>query len=81
MLLRSVAMETNEAFPDQRLMLTETIAAILYDLAEGDDTSEADSVELMDQLIDVGEIILDGLSAELIAADDTGLTVKFQAIK
>lgn len=81
MMLRFVAMETNEAFPDQRLMLTETIAAILYDLAEGDNTSEAESMELMDQLIDVGEIILDGLSAELIAADDTGLTVKFQAIK
>lgn len=74
-------MEPVESFPEQRLMLIETIAAVLYDLAEGDDNSETESVELMDQLIDVGEIILEGLGAELIASDDTGLTVKFSAIK
>jgi hypothetical protein len=74
-------MDTLEKFPEQRLMLVETVAAVLYDLAEGDDNSEAESVELMDQLIDVGEIILDGLGAELVAYDETGLTVKFTAIK
>lgn len=74
-------MEITEAFPEQRLMLTETVAAILYDLAEGDDNTPTESVELMDQLLDVGEIILDGLGAQLIASDDTGLTVKFTNIK
>lgn len=74
-------MEIIESFPEQRLMLTETVAAILYDLAEGDDNTPAESVELMDQLLDVGEIILDGLGAQLIASDDTGLTVKFTNIK
>ena len=62
-------------------MLIETIAAILYDLADEGDSSQAESVELMDQLIDVGEIILDGLGAELLNADDSGLTVKFRTIK
>jgi hypothetical protein len=74
-------MDIIETFPEQRLMLVETVAAILYDLAEGDDNTQAESVELMDQLIDVGEIILDGLGAQLIASDDTGLTVKFTTIK
>jgi hypothetical protein len=74
-------MDIIETFPEQRLMLVETVAAILYDLAEGDDNTQAESVELMDQLIDVGEIILDGLGAQLVASDDTGLTVKFTAIK
>jgi hypothetical protein len=74
-------MEIIESFPEQRLMLTEMVAAILYDLAEGDDNTPAESVELMDQLLDVGEIILDGLGAQLVASDDTGLTVKFANIK
>ena len=74
-------MDIVETFPEQRLMLVETVAAILYDLAEGDDNTQAEAVELMDQLIDVGEIILDGLGAQLVASDDTGLTVKFTAIK
>lgn len=62
-------------------MLIETIAAILYDLSDGDTQSQADAVELMDQLIDVGEILLDGLGAELVSSDDTGLIVKFRTIK
>lgn len=70
-----------ERFPEQRLMLIETIAAILYDLSDGDTQSQADAVELMDQLIDVGEILLDGLGAELVSSDDTGLIVKFRTIK
>lgn len=74
-------MNVVESFPEQRLALIETIAAILYDLSDGDSHSEAESVELMDQLIDVGEIILDGLGAELLTSDDTGLTVKFRTIK
>lgn len=60
---------TDEKFPNERLWLINTIADILVDLVQDSDDPDDDPDEVVDQMLNVAELLVEGLNVEITASD------------
>jgi hypothetical protein len=71
-----ISLMADNNFPNERVWLINTIADILVDLIQDDDDVDTDLDEITDEMLNVAELVLEGLNAEIQSSDGSICTIR-----
>jgi hypothetical protein len=72
---------TDEKFPNERLWLVNTIADILVDLVQDVEDPDDDPDEVLEQMLNVAELLIEGLNVEITGSDGERCTLTLGVTK